>query len=263
MYNNIPLPLILAYTSGHLDHPSRLRWAVENAFAVEYSPDPERLDLLPEKIQPFISAGIPLRFHARYPGYELGHADSREARKALEVHIRTLKKIRGPGEQTITVHTGLDPDIPVVEANIIDNLSRLVEFASKHNITVCLENMRKGHAGNPYNVLKWSLASGAMITFDTGHAFGCSMVLDSLISPLDFVDLFNSRIFEVHIYGKEDEKGHHPIEDIKPFEPLIDRLLQIDCRWWTVELHDPDEACSALSMIKAYLVTGNTESTET
>ncbi len=232
----------LAFSAGHTDCPARLDWARKNSRALEYSPDPARLDLLPEQVLPFTQAGIPVRFHTRYFGCEFGHADRYQARKALEIHQQTLKKIQGLGEPVVTVHTGLGPNLPVKEEHIKDNLSRLVEFASRLGITVCLENLRLGHAGNPCKILEWSLASGAMITLDTGHVFGCDMVRSLEVNPLDILEMFGFRLMEVHIYGSEDDVGHHPIKDIRSMLPLMNHLLQTECTWWTVELEVPGEA---------------------
>jgi len=244
---------ILAFTADHSDSVSRLEWAAKNSYALEFSPDPLRPDLLPGSVLPFLRRDIPVRFHTRYFGWEMGHADRHEADKALEVHLETLKRMQGLSEPVITVHTGLSPGIPVREKHIVDNLSRLVEYAARLGITVCLENLRLGHASDPHNIINWAKASGAGITMDLGHALGCSMVLDSEITPLEIADLFDSRIYGVHIYGREDERGHHPIMDLKPFHALINRLLQTGCGWWTVELNDPEDAAATRNMIEDYL----------
>ena len=231
MPENFSKSTALAFSASFTDSESRFEWAGNNAHALEYSPDPDRLDLLPEKVIPILRTGIPVRYHTRYFEYEMGHADKHEAQLSLQVHMETLKKIQGLGEPVVTVHVGLSPHLPVNNDHIVENLSRLVEFGQKLGITICLENQRKGHGSNPYNILKWATASGAMITLDLGHAMGCAMVMNQEISVVQMMDLFNSRIFEAHIYGLEDESGHHPILDMDPVKPLIDRLLQTDCRW--------------------------------
>lgn len=89
-----------------------------------------------------------------------------------------------------------------------------------------------------------------MITLDTGHVFGCEMVRSREVSPLKIVEMFGSRLMEVHIYGREDEAGHHPIKDIRSMLPLMNQLLQTDCKWWTVELENPGEAETTRDMIE-------------
>lgn len=253
MPDNIHTMPILAFTADYSDSASRLEWAAKNSHGLEFSPDPLNLDLLSESVLPFLRRDIPVRFHTRYFGWEMGHADRHEAAKALEVHMETIRKMHGLGDPVVTVHTGLGPAVPVRESHIRDNLSRLVEFAGKKGITVSLENLRLGHGSDPYKILEWAEASGAMITMDTGHARGCSMVRNSRITLKDMVDLFDSRLFELHIYGREDHRGHRPIKDITPLQEMLARLLQTGCPWWTIELQDLHEAMSSRSILERYL----------
>lgn len=247
---------LLAFTACSSDSPARLRWVGEQAHAVEFSPDPEQLELLPRMVSPFLEAGLSVRFHTRYFQYELGHADQDQARRALDVHMRTLSAMAGLSESVVTVHTGLDPNQPVQFSRIVENLSRLVEFAEKLGITVCLENLRKGHSSEPRRILEWATASGSMITLDIGHALGAACVVEGRRTPEDFVELFSSRLFGVHIYGKEDEHGHHPIRpdrDMAVFDSIINKLLATQCTWWTVELQGMREAMSTRTMLEKAL----------
>ncbi len=253
MPDNIHPTPILAFTADYSDSSSRLEQAAKASHGLEFSPDPLRPDLLPGSVLPLLRRDIPVRFHTRYFGWEMGHADRHEAAKALDVHQETIKRIHGLGEPVVTVHTGLGPAVPIRESHIRDNLSRLGEFAGKKGITVSLENLRLGHGSDPYKILKWAKASGAMITMDTGHARGCSMVRDNLITPADMVDLFGSRLYEVHVYGREDHLGHHPIKDIAPLQEMLTRLLQTDCKWWTIELQDLHQATSSRSILERFL----------
>lgn len=248
-----PSPPTLAFTAGSADSSARLRWIGRHAHAVEFSPDPEKLDCLPHLITPFLEAQLPVRFHTRYFRYELGHADLARACGALEAHMKTLAAMAAVGGSVVTVHTGLDPDQPVLFSRIVENLSRLVELAEKLGITVCLENLRRGHSSDPRNILEWAEASGAMITLDIGHALGAQCVQRGEYTPEDFVEIFNCRLFEAHVYGREDAHGHHPITDVKPFAPVLEMLLQSKCAWWTVELQEPADAFSTRSLLEDML----------
>jgi sugar phosphate isomerase/epimerase len=239
----------LAFTAAASDPASRLRWVLEQAEAVEFSPDPDRLDRLSEMVHPFVTAGLSVRFHTRYFEYELGHADPVLAGKALEAHLRTLRAMSGLGEPVVTVHTGLDPHQPVHEPTFVENLARLVNYGKGLGISVCLENLRRGHSSDPANVLLWAETTGAMITLDVGHALGSEAARSGRCSAEGFVDLFADRLFEVHIYGHEDDQGHHPIEDIAPLSPLIAKLARTECTWWTVELQRPVHALDTQALL--------------
>lgn len=239
----------LAFTAAASDPASRLRWVSEQAEAVEFSPDPERLDRLPEMVRPFVSAGLCLRFHTRYFEHELGHADPVRAGLALEAHQRTLRAMSGLGEPVVTVHTGLDPNQPVHEPTFVENLARLVQCGKRLGMVVCLENLRRGPSSDPANILRWADATGAMITLDVGHALGSETARSGRCPAEGFVDLFADRLFAVHIYGREDDQGHHPIEDIAPFRPLIAKLAHTECAWWTIELQRPAHALATRALL--------------
>lgn len=246
-------PPTLAFSADACDSASRLQWVGRSAAAVEFSPDPDRLERLPEMIRPFVQAKLPVRFHTRYFQHELGHADPRRAASALDVHKRTLEAMAGLSEPVVTVHTGLDPAQPVREATFAANLSRLVEHARGLGIHVCLENLRHGHSANPWSVLEWTAASGAMITLDLGHALGSALVQDGNCSMAEYVEVCANRLFEVHIYGREDEYGHHPIEDMGQFEPILARLQDTRCTWWTIELHAQADVLATERLIRSAL----------
>lgn len=245
----------MAFTASASDCPARVRWVGGQTEAVEFSPDPDRLEQLPEMVRFFLAAGRSVRYHTRYFAHELGHADPALAELALEAHLRTLRAMVGLGEPVVTVHTGLDPHLPMHEPTLVENLARLVDQARTLGIVVCLENLRRGPSSEPTNVLRWAGLAGAMITLDLGHALGSDAALSGRCPAERFVELFGERLFEVHVYGREDEQGHHPIEDIAPFRPLIANLLRTSCRWWTIELQYCADALSTQALLMEELAT--------
>ncbi|MCA1743287.1 MAG: sugar phosphate isomerase/epimerase family protein [Desulfonatronovibrio sp.] len=245
-------PITLAFAANYPDSIHRNKWALENSSGLQYSPDPHCLEMLPRRIEPFLEWDIPIRFHTRYFEFELGHAEKEMADQALKKHMQTLAQIKDFAEPVVTVHTGLTSDYPVREERIIESLSRLTEFADKLGMVISLENLRRGHAGDPCKVHEWAEASGAMLTLDVGHALGCIAVQNNTITLPEIVELYAPRLCEAHIYGKEDDSGHHPITDIKPLGQYLKKLMQTDCSWWTIELSDPDEAISTRNIIESF-----------
>lgn len=243
----------LAFTAAASDTDSRLKWLSGQTEAVEFSPDPDRLEQLPEMVRPFLAAGRSVRFHTRYFAHELGHADPVLAELALEAHLRTLRAMVGLGEPVVTVHAGLNPNLPMHEPTLVENLARLADQARTLGIVVCLENLRCGPSSEPTNVIRWAGLAGTMITLDLGHALGSDAARSGRCPAERFVELFGERLFEVHVYGKEDEQGHHPIEDIAPFRPLIANLLRTSCRWWTIELQHPTDALGTQALLMGEL----------
>jgi sugar phosphate isomerase/epimerase len=246
--------LTIALSVQAKEYPHRFIWAKDNAFALEYTPDPLSPGLISSHVKTFVADGIPVRFHCRFFDYEIGNSDPVKAEEATQVHLRVLNAITSLGEPVITVHMNLLPMIPFDSQRGVENLTRLVERGRQLGITVCLENLRRGPTSNPENTLKWAKTSGAMITMDVGHAVSSDLVKNGNLTVPDFVDLFSKRLYEVHMYGKEEDR-HYPIEDITHVKPVIDRLLTTDCAWWTIELDDYTEALKTREIIINYLKT--------
>ncbi|MBN1369656.1 MAG: TIM barrel protein [Dehalococcoidaceae bacterium] len=245
--------LTVAYEYSAGDSTDRYKWLLENAPAIEYSPDPQHLEAVPLHVTPFLNKDIPVRFHTRYFEYEMGSADRQSARIGLDRHMKTIDAIRGLGEPFITVHIGLNRTSQLSSRFARDNLCRLVEYASGRGIRVSLENMRDGPASNPDFILALSQASGSLITLDIGHAVSSEVVKQGIITPAEIAVMFNRKLGEVHIYAKEENDRHHPITDITPLKSVLGKLLESPCRWWTVELKDTQEAVDTRGLLLDYL----------
>jgi sugar phosphate isomerase/epimerase len=234
-------------------YPDRFNWIAEHGFAIEYSPNPNALDALRRHMDPFLEAGIPVRYHGFFPNHELGHRDSAIAERALRLHLAALEAMQGRGEQVITCHIGLRHQDPIDPGRAVDNLAKLVEWARDLGITVCLENLRRGPTSHPETVLTWARASRAMITLDVGHAVSSERVQSGELTALDFVNTFADRLLEAHIYEREADR-HYPPQDMSILGPIVDRLLATQCIWWTIELDDPVEALSTRALLLDHLV---------
>ena len=247
-----PLPLRIALTAKWAAYPERLRWIAAHGFALEYAPDPEALHTLGEQLAPYASAGIPIRYHGFLPGYEIGHSDAELAEHGVGAHIAALDAMRGLGEQVITFHVGLSSKVPIDTTRAIENLTRVVEYGWGLGITVCLENLRRGPTSDPRNVIRWAEASGAMTTLDIGHAMESEIVKSGEMAILDFVEVMAPRLQEVHMYERETDR-HHPPKDMRALGPIVDRLINTECDWWTIELDEYDEALETRRLLLGYL----------
>jgi sugar phosphate isomerase/epimerase len=244
-------PAIALSAKWHM-FPERVRCIAEHGFAVEYTPHPQRLDSLPGHVAPLLEADIAVRYHGFFPEHEFGHADPLIADRAMHIQEATLEAIQGRGEQVITLHVGVDPGVPLDLDRVVENLSRLVSCGRELGITICLENLRRGPTADPETVVEWARASGAMITLDVGHAVSCRRVQDGDLTPLDFVDAFADRLYEVHMYEREADR-HYPPEDMRVLGPIVDRLMATSCTWWTIELDNCAEAVTTRSLLVGYL----------
>lgn len=242
----------IALTAKWPTYPERLDWILENGFALEYAPDPEDLNHLPQQIDPYLRQGLRIRYHGFLPGYELGHRDPVEARKGLAKHKQVLDNIQGRGEQVFTIHIGLNPEDPIDPDKAIKNLRKLVHYGKKLGIIVCLENLRRGLTSNPNIVVDWANKTDAMITFDIGHAVSCERVQNGDLTPLEFLKIVSNRLFEIHLYGSERDR-HYPPEGIEPIRNLLAFSWKQNCDWWTIELDNYDEALYTRHLVLDHL----------
>jgi sugar phosphate isomerase/epimerase len=247
-----PLELTIALSAKWSTFPERFFWIVDHGFALEYTPDPEALHALPVHVRPCIEAGVPVRFHAFFPGYEMGHRDREVSERATELHMRALEAMCGLGEPVITLHVGLRHADPIDAGRVVENLTRLQEHARHLGITIALENLRRGPTSDPETLSAWARASGAAITLDIGHAVSSEGVLSGARTVFDFLDATADRLVEVHMYEQETDR-HHPPHDMAILGPIVDRLLSTKCAWWTIELDDYAEALATRALLLDYL----------
>jgi sugar phosphate isomerase/epimerase len=252
--------LTIALSVNSYEYPERFSLAANNGFALEYTPDPLKPELVATQVTPYLRDGVPIRFHCRFSQYELGNADRGQAIHALAVHQCIFDAISGLGEPFVTVHLNLDKRIPFDAGQGVENLGALVAYGRQRGLTVCLENLRKGPSSNPANVLAWARSAGASITLDIGHAVSADVIRDGNQTVPGFIDRFRERLAEAHIYGKEEDR-HYPIEEIDSYKPVIDRLLETNCSWWTIELDSLEEALDTRMKLIDYLTTRHVVST--
>lgn len=251
-YQNPSETLTLAISAKSESYPERFQWILENRFALEYTPDPERLELIPKHVVPFLKAGIPVRFHFAFKDYEIGRSNREAADSAVSAHISAIEAIHGLGEQVATIHISLDRNTPLDYCRVVDNLGTLAVRAKNLGITLCLENLRDGPTSDPEQLVSWACAADVMITLDIGHAASCALVQRGELSLLDFVEITADRLVEAHVYSSESDR-HYPIQNIEQIQPAIDRLLTTECKWWTIELDDYEEALSTRSLLLDYI----------
>jgi len=232
--------------------PEKPVWAAQKGLAIEYSPNANRLDDIAGHLASLHEEGVAVRFHAFFPGYEIGDIDHERAERAMGLHFQFFDRIGGGGRKTVTVHIGLNPEAPLNHERVIKNLRRLVMHGKTLGITVSVENLKRGAASNPENVLRWADESGSRITLDVGHAVSCELVARGDLSGATIADMFGDRIAEIHLYGYETDT-HLPPQDMSLIGPVIDRVLETPCRWWTMELNDYEEIDHTLSLVAAYV----------
>ena len=246
------LRLTIALSARWDAYPLRFHQLAAHGFALEYTPSPDALEALPTHVGAFVEAGIPVRYHAFFPEHEFGHRDVDIAEASLRLQMALLEAMQGLGEQVVTVHIGLLPATPLDLGRAQANLARLAERSRELGITLCLENLRRGPTSDPKTVHTWAQQADTMITLDVGHAISCQAVRRGERSVKDYIATFSERLFEVHMYEREEDR-HYPPKDMTILGPVIERLFQTRCSWWTLELPALYEALATRALLLAYM----------
>jgi sugar phosphate isomerase/epimerase len=243
-------PPILAGSAKWSHGRRRLEWLCAHDFAVEFAPDPDNLAGLERQIRPLVQKGHPLRFHAFLPGYEIGDDNPEAARRALDRHKALVAAVGAIQEAVITCHIGLTQGRRIDSRRALTNLGVLVDYAAAQGVVIALENLRQGPTAIPQRHLAWASMTGARITLDLGHALSANTAGGMGIK--EYIDAVADRLTEVHYYERETERHYAPT-DMSVLGPVVDRLMQTDCRWWTLELEDLAEMDATRRMTLDYL----------
>lgn len=244
------IPLTIAGSAKWSHGHQRLDWLHAHNFAIEIAPDPENLENLAPLIWPHVQKALPIRFHGFLPGYEIGDADPAAARRALERHMAMVDAVSEYTDAVITCHIGLTRGRPISSKHAVANLTVLVDYATAHGVTISLENLKQGPTSTPERHVRWASMAGAKITLDLGHALSSDAARQVRIEA--YIDKVADRLVEVHFYEKETDRHYAPT-DMEILGPVVDRLVQTNCRWWTIELENLVEMKATRSMALNYL----------
>jgi sugar phosphate isomerase/epimerase len=228
----------------------RLDWLHAHDFAIEIAPDPENIEGLARLIWPYIQKGHPIRFHGFLPGYEIGDAQPEAAQRALERHKAMVDAVSEYPEPVITCHIGLTRGRRINAKHAVANLTSLVDYATERGVTITLENLKQGPTATPERHIRWAGLAGAMITLDLGHALSSSEAPG--VSIETYIDWVADRLVEVHFYEKETDRHYAPA-DMRILGPVVERLAQTACRWWTIELENLAEMTATRRMALDFL----------
>lgn len=199
---------------------------------------------------------LPVSFHAPTSDVELSLKDSTYSKAALNYLMMYIDFLAEVAPVTLTIHIGARR-IQVEELSWqhgMDHLKRLTEHGYSKNITVCLENLVGGWTGNPEKLMEMVTSSGAGITFDIGHARGGKWVQEGHGTALEFLEIIGPKVLNAHVYEYENERGDHLVPGMNTaIFPLLNRLSDMGCQWWVLELNTYKETEELRLVLQDYL----------
>jgi hypothetical protein len=227
----------------------RLDWLFAHDFAIEIAPIPQNLDRLAPLIWPYVQKGLPIRFNALVPGYEMGDAEPTVAHWALRQYRVLVDAISAYPGTVITCRIGTLKNRGTNGRHAVGNLAALVDYAARRGVTIALANTRTGPTATPERHLQWARQSGAMITLDLGHALNAGASRRMPISA--YIERAAPRLVNVHMYTGVSDNG--AAFDMRHLGSVIEQLAQTNCRWWTLACSHPREMLAARRRLLDFL----------
>ncbi|MEW6376775.1 MAG: TIM barrel protein [Thermodesulfobacteriota bacterium] len=235
-------------------------WAIDYSFPFDTQ---NFLDLRKEVvfIEKIAEMGFEIRFHCPFKSIEIAHTDKDFANYSLQILNACVDIAVEFGVRFLTTHIGLG----FKSANELDyetslkNLSSLVNYGERGEITVCLENLTSGWTNNPHSFLELIEKTGASVTFDLGHSNSSPWFIENEGGSVEFLRSIASYIVNAHIYEKEEideltgQPYHVPPHDLDSIRPLLLALIDTKCDWWLIELKIQDQVDHTLSLLRSFL----------
>jgi len=227
-------------------------------FGINKTPDLKEETVFIENIS---ERGFEIRFHCPFKSIEMAHKNKDFAYYSLQFLKVCVDIAAEFGGNFLTTHIGLGfKSMDELDyQNALRNLSALVNYGSKKGLIVCLENLTSGWTNNPSSFLKLIEDTGAMVTFDLGHANSSPWVLRKEGESVEFLKSVATYIVNAHIYAKEEieektgEPFHVPPETLDSISPLLSALIGTKCNWWLIELKIKEQVDKTLSLLRSFL----------
>lgn len=257
-----PVPVTLAMCNFMDDTAALLDFALKNDFGgIDWSFDLAELPGTPNAASSWAQSmralsPLVIRYHCPFSRVDIGHENPFEQERAAEVFARVIRLIAKAGGSYLTIHVGLGHDNTRTLSwdRTVNTLGELVRYAEKHNVRLCLENLAWGWTAKPNLFEKLVRLSGALVTFDIGHARACEAVRSQAYACEDFVSTHADRVANAHVYHDELEGfGHVPPESESDIEERLEILVESGCKWWTLEIREEKGLMQTRQIVDRYL----------
>jgi sugar phosphate isomerase/epimerase len=227
---------------------------------VELTLNPEALDLSISRagsLRSMLGSGAGMRYHFPLGSFDLAAASHVDADSGLHRMVQAVELLgeSDPGA-FLTVHAPLPTEARTGGRFLAtrDRLQELVSRAAACGVAVAVENLRWGATSHPETLIELADTSGAVVTFDVGHATSSDVAADG-IDAGSFVTQLGTRIKSAHVYERETDRHHAP-ENLDLIGPVLSALCAVGCPWWTIELTDPTDVRTTRLLLETWLDTG-------
>ena len=243
-----------------------IQFAVNHGFdGVEYTIQAEKSENLQGEyanMQVLAASDLEIRYHLQFKEIELSHYDLTYAEKSASHIKECIDLINNLGGRYAIVHLCLGYRHALHKLSYdhaLKYLEQVVAYGNKKNVTVCLENLTFGFTCTPSAFLDLLKATGAGATVDIGHVAASPVVKDGTVSAEEFITTVRQYIQSAHVYDREvtEHETNHTYHaapgDKSVMTSRLSALLQSNCRWWLIELGNPEEILHTTSYAKTVI----------
>lgn len=261
-------PIIAISNSVFFDYDYDSNLVLQKGFgAIFYSFNlKDNMSLYKEKalndLEIITKSNLDIRYHCPFfSSVELAHGNQDKAERSLNILKQCIDIVHNFGGKFITVHIGLGWGTmeQLSFHRAIANLSDLVEYGAKRDVTVNLENLPNGWTSDPKTFMKLIEKTGASATIDLGHINASPWITENAGSNVDFLKIMAPHIVEAHVYEIEriDKKTSLPYhvapQNLTVLRPLLQELRKTECYWWLIELNDKLELENTRKLLQSFL----------
>jgi len=169
--------------------------------------------------------------------------DTQEANEYVAELIREVEFAREYGIDTVVMHITGGSSPPPMNLGGVDKIARVLEVCEKHDITLCLENLRRlDYLDYVFSNLH---SDRLMFCFDSGHA----NVMTKNVADFPW-DRFGSKLYYLHINDNNGVKDEHliPYHGNIVWSDLIKTIFNLNDKVnLTLEVRSSEEMRSLLS----------------
>lgn len=243
-----------------------IQFAVNHGFnGVEYTVQAETNEHLQDEyanMRVLAESGLEIRYHLQFKEIELSHEDVTYAEKSASHIKECIDLINNLGGRYAIVHLCLGYRQTLHKLkydHALKYLEQVVAHGNKKKVTVCLENLSFGFTCTHFTFLKLLKSTGAGATLDIGHMAVSPVVKDGTVTAEEFIATVRQYIQSAHVYDREVTENktnriyHAAPKEKSAMTSRLTALLQSNCRWWLIELGDPEEILQTASYARAVI----------
>jgi len=216
---------------------------------LNFIPIPANQGRLFRLAETMMESGLQVRFHFPYSTYDLLAQNQRIRRITLDFFLFLLELAKPFQTDLVVVHLAhMDGNAAVRNESAFAEFRQFCKKASEVGVNVAVENLLYGVTSDLNTLLEICHKGGAKLCFDIGHFRGA--LKDNEEHMIEQIQMVESAVNQIHVYGKEVDLVHHPLICIDHvIQEFIQKFARTKEIWWTIEVDNLISFQSSLKIL--------------